>query len=99
MSHLRPCILLLAGALAAQAQMFHSPERTPARTFPIMAWGGAPSQPEQLKLMREAGLNAAGFCRVDDADKVRDAGLSCFVTDKRVNGYDWSNLPPEPEIR
>ena len=79
--------------------MFHSPERTPARTFPIMAWGGAPSQPEQLKLMREAGLNAAGFCRVDDADKVRDAGLSCFVTDKRVNGYDWSNLPPDAEIR
>jgi hypothetical protein len=96
---MRRCILLLAGALTAQPQMFHSPERTPARTFPIMAWGGAPSQPEQLRLMREAGLNAAGFCRVDDADKVRDAGLSCFVTDKRVNGYDWSSLPPEPEIR
>jgi hypothetical protein len=96
---LKPCLLLAAGALAAWPQMFHNPERVPARTFPIMAWGGAPSQPEQLKLMQEAGLNAAGFCRVDDAAKVRDAGLACFVSDRRINGYDWTRLPPEAELR
>ncbi|MBI4877493.1 MAG: hypothetical protein HY822_22925 [Acidobacteria bacterium] len=90
---------ILVWGLAAQAQMFHNPDRAPARTFPIMAWGGAPSQPEQLKLMYEAGLNAAGFCRPDDAGKVRDAGLACFVSDRRVNGYDWSKLPPDAEIR
>ena len=98
-SRLRPCVLLLVGVLAAQSQMFHNPERVPARTFPIMAWGGAPSQPEQLTLMRDAGLNAAGFCRAEDAGKVRDAGLACFVSDKRINGYDWNKLPPEAEIR
>jgi hypothetical protein len=79
--------------------MFHNPERIQARTFPIMAWGGAPSQPEQLKLMYEAGLNAAGFCRTEDVGRVADAGLSCFVSDKRINGYDWGNMPPEAEIR
>jgi hypothetical protein len=79
--------------------MIHTPERAAARIFPIMAWGGAPSQPEQLKLMQEAGLNVAGFCRVDDAGKVRDAGLTCFVSDRRINGYDWTKLPPEPELR
>jgi hypothetical protein len=91
--------LFFGVALISQAQMFHDPPRVPARVFPIMAWGGAPSDPAQLKLMKEAGLNAAGFCRVEDAGKVRDAGLSCFISDKRVSGYDWANLPAEQEIR
>ncbi|MGH9630633.1 MAG: hypothetical protein ACRD7E_20160 [Bryobacteraceae bacterium] len=91
--------LFAGAALLAQPQMFHDPERVPARTFPIMAWGGAPSDPAQLKLMKDAGLNAAGFCRIEDAGKVNEAGLSCFVSDERVNGYDWANLPPEQEIR
>lgn len=92
-----PLITILT--TSCMLQMFHNPERVPARTFPIMAWGGAPSQPEQLRLMYEAGLNAAGFCRVEDAGKVKDAGLACFVSDRRVNGYDWSSLPPDAEIR
>ena len=96
---LRAAALILAGAAAAWPQMIHNPDRVPARTFPVMAWGGSPSQPEQLKLMHDAGLNASGFCRVDDAAKVRDAGLSCFISDKRVNGYDWSKLPSDSEIR
>ncbi len=92
-------ILPLAAALAAWPQQFHNPERVPARTFPVMAWGGAPSDPNQLKLMREAGLNGAGFCRVEDAGKVKDADLACFITDRRINGYDWSKLPDDAEIR
>jgi hypothetical protein len=92
-------LLVMAAALAAQPQMFHNPERVAARTFPIMAWGGAPSDPAQLTLMKEAGLNTAGFCRVEDAGKVNDAGLACFVSDKRVNGYEWSKLPSDEEIR
>lgn len=93
------CLLLLASALAAQAQIFHHPQPVDARTFPIMAWGASPSEPEQLKQMTEAGLNVAGFCPVEDVEKVRNAGLSCFVSDKRVNGYDWSRLPSDAEIR
>jgi hypothetical protein len=92
-------ILFLAGAMTLPAQQFHHPERVPARTFPIMAWGGAPSDPEQLKGMWEAGLNTAGFCRVEDAGKVRDAGLACFLSDRRINGYEWNKLPEEAEIR
>ncbi|HWR54230.1 MAG TPA: hypothetical protein VN428_24195 [Bryobacteraceae bacterium] len=96
---MRLAILLLAGALGALPQMVHNPERVSARAFPIMAWGGTPSDPTQLKVMNEAGLNVAGFCRPEDAGKVKDAGLACFVSDKRVNGYDWSRLPPERELR
>ena len=64
-----------------------------------MAWGDAPAEPEQLRGMREAGLNIAGFCRAEDLDKVRDAGLSCFVNDPRISAYDWQALPPDGEIR
>jgi hypothetical protein len=49
--------------------------------------------------MKEAGLNTAGFCRADDAGKVRDAGLSCFLSDRRVGGYDWSHVPSDGELR
>lgn len=91
--------LLAAAALSAQPHLFHNPERVPPRSFPIMAWGAAPSDLAQLKLMKEAGLNVAGFCRVEDIAKVNEAGLACFVSDKRVNGYDWNNLPSEQEIR
>ena len=64
-----------------------------------MAWGGAPSDPHQLQLMKEAGLNVAGFCTVQEAEQVRAAGLSCFVSDRRANGYDWQKMPPDDEIR
>jgi hypothetical protein len=93
------CTILAIAGPAIQAQMFHNPARVEAKTFPVMAWGGAPSDPEQLKLMKEAGLNVAGFCRVEDAGKVRDAGLTCFLSDKRINGYDWSKMPQESELR
>jgi hypothetical protein len=89
----------LAGALAAWPQMFHEPARVAAGAFSIMAWGTAPSEPARLAEMREAGLNLAGFCRPEDAAAVRDAGLSCFVRDKRVNGYDWRALPADAELR
>lgn len=92
------CLFLLAAAAPGQ-QQFHNPERVAAKTFPIMAWGGSPSDQAQLNLMKDAGLNASGFCRVEDVGKVQDAGLSCFVSDKRVNGYDWANMPSESEIR
>jgi len=91
--------LLILCACCAHAQMFHNPPPVEARAFPIMAWGGAPSDPEQLRLMREAGLNVAGFCRPDDVDKVRDAGLTCFVSDRRINGFDWKNMPPDADLR
>lgn len=64
-----------------------------------MAWGDAPSDVNQLRWMHDAGLNLAGFCRAADLDKIRDAGLSCFVSDPRISGYDWEKLPADTEIR
>ena len=84
---------------AAAAQQFPTLKPPAPKSFAIMAWGDAPSDIAQLRGMREAGLNIAGFCRAEDLGKVRDAGLACFVSDPRIGGYDWQALPPDSEIR
>jgi hypothetical protein len=90
---------LLSILTTAWAQQFRAPLPPAPKNFAIMAWGDAPSDPGQLRGMHDAGLNIAGFCRPQDLDKIRDAGLACFVSDPRINGYDWQALPPDSEIR
>lgn len=91
-----PISLLAASAFA---QDFAKPALVAAKDFPVMAWGGSPSDPGVLKGMREAGFNISGFCAAKDLDRVHAAGLMCFVSDGRINGYPLLNLPPEAEIR
>jgi hypothetical protein len=55
-----------------------------------MAWGSSPSSLDQLRGMKEAGLNVSSFCRAEDLDKVRAAGLTCFVRDEWINAH----VPP-----
>lgn len=93
-------VFILAAAVgAAHAQDFHQPPAVSPREFALMAWGGTPSDPNQLYWMRQAGLNISGFCSPDQLDKVRAAGLSCFVTDPRANNYNWAQMPDEKKIR
>jgi len=70
--------VLLAPAVLAEGWT-HQPVHVSAREFPIMAWSGSPSEIENLRLMKEAGLNLSGFCRVEELDAGRDAGLMCIV--------------------
>lgn len=98
MRHLR-LVLLAALSWNASGQAIYNPEPPPPERFAIMAWGRSPSEPELLRGMKEAGLNISGFCRLEDIELVRQAGLACFVSDKRINGYDWERLPPEAELR
>ena len=88
-------IFLECPALFAQGQ----PPRAAPRDFAVMAWGNSPSDPAQLREMRDAGLNISGFCAPADLDRVHDAGLSCFVRDRRANGYQWDHLPDDSQIR
>ena len=85
--------------MMASASAVAPPRLASPRDFAVMAWDNAPSDPEQLRLMKEAGLNIAGFCAPQDVERVRAAGLACFVSDPRVNGYDWEKLPPDSEMR
>src|SRR5208283_2573621 len=86
--------VVAASALAATPPRFVNP-----RDFAIMPWDSSPSDPAQLQLMKEAGLNISGFCAPKDLPQVLVAGLACFVSDPRVNGYDWLKMPPDSELR
>ncbi|MGH9352025.1 MAG: hypothetical protein ACRD2G_07685, partial [Terriglobia bacterium] len=91
--------LLLWLAFPLRAQITYHPSPLSGREFPLMAWGDAPSDAARLRQMREAGLNIAGFCSLQDLQRVKAAGLSCFVSDSRVRGYDWKRMPPEGTLR
>jgi hypothetical protein len=84
---------------AARSQTMTQVKPVSPREFVIMAWGSSPTDPVQLAGMKEAGLNVSGFCRPEDLDHVKAAGLACFVDDSRVNDYDWEKLPADAELR
>jgi hypothetical protein len=84
---------------AARGQTVAQVKPVSPRDFVIMAWGSSPSDPGQLAGMKEAGLNVSGFCRPEDLERVKAAGLACFVADPRVNDYDWEKLPADAELR
>ena len=67
--------------------------------FPIMAWSGSPTDAESLRLMKEAGLNVTGFCKVEELEKVRDAGLACFVSDTSLGTFIARESATDAEIR
>jgi hypothetical protein len=90
-------VLLLLSPSFAQTP--HRPPPAAPKDFAVMAWGDSPSDPEQLRGMREAGLNISGFCRAEDLERVRAAGLTCFVSDKLVNRDSQRALPPDAQIR
>ncbi len=96
---MRSFTALMLSSLAAYGQGVHHPALVSPREFAVMAWGDSPSDPEQLKGMRDAGLNVSGFCRVDDLAKVNAAALSCFVSDQRVEDYNWRQMPSDGVIR
>jgi hypothetical protein len=92
------CALLLAAAFGA-VLLAQEPARVVPRDFAVMAWGNSPADEAQLRGMREAGLNISGFCAPAELNRVHDAGLSCFVRDRRINGYSWDRLPDEAQLR
>jgi len=98
--------VVLAGVLLALtyphgafSQEFGHPRLVSPQDFAVMPWDQAPSDPELLRGIKEAGMNIAGFCRPDDVERVRAAGLTCILQDSRLSQYDWNNLPPEDQIR
>jgi hypothetical protein len=96
--HRAICILILVTPLA-WPQNFGHPAPAAPKDFAVMAWGGSPSDPEQLRGMREAGLNISGFCRAQDLERVQAAGLTCFVRDPAIQRADALNLPPDEQMR
>src|SRR5262245_30740399 len=96
---LRNLSYLLLLAATASGQTGRHPKPAAPKDFAVMAWGNSPSDAEQLRGMREAGLNISGFCRPTDLPLVQAAGLTCFVRDSRIQGVDPLRVPSDDEIR
>jgi len=90
--------LLLSIPLAFSQTNFQ-PRSIAPKQFAVMAWGDSPSDADQLRGMKEAGLNISGFCRAEDLDRVKAAGLTCFINDPNLSGYTTNQLPPVAIMR
>ena len=91
-------LLFITGSLLVSQEPFHLQSIAP-REFALMAWGDSPSDPDQLRGMKEAGLNISGFCHAEDLDRVKAAGLTCFVNDPTLSSYAPDRLPPLATMR
>lgn len=99
--HLTACSILLVVGFAAPglAQRIFPEQRVPPEDFAVMGWGPASSDPQQIQWMKDAGLNIAGFARVSDLKAFAEGGLKVFLSDRRVNGYDFEQPLDEAEVR
>lgn len=83
----------------APGQRIFQEKRVPPEDFAVMSWGPTPADPQQIQGMKEAGINIAGSVRVEDLPLFERAGIKVFVTDRRVNGYDFEAPLDEAEVR
>ncbi len=95
----RPLLILLVVASTARGQQIYPEQRVPATDFAVMSWGSASADPTQLQWMKDAGLNVAGFGKVADLPAFEKAGIQVFVSDRRINGYDFEKPLDETEVR
>jgi hypothetical protein len=91
--------LLILLTPLAWPQTGRHPKPASPKDFAVMAWGSSPSDPDQLRGMRDAGLNISGFCRAQDLERVQAAGLTCFVSDPGIQRMDPLRLPSDEQMR
>ena len=94
-----PILLIVLLASLAWPQAGRHPNPAAPKDFAVMAWGSSPADPEQLRGMREAGLNISGFCRTQDLERVQAAGLTCFVRDPAIQRVDPLRAPADDQMR
>ncbi len=84
------CLTLAAwiSPAAALAQSDDIPDESPPlvapEQFPVFPWDVIKPSKAAYEEARACGFNLAGFVHVEDLDKVRDAGLKCFVSDPSI---------------
>jgi hypothetical protein len=93
--------LALSLALVGQvgAQGIYPEKRVDPSDFVVMNWGPPPADPQQLEWMKLAGLNVAGFVKLEDLPVFEKAGLKVWISDPRISGYDFENPLDEQEVR
>jgi hypothetical protein len=91
-------VISLAVSVTYPQQIFKEKRVAPTE-FAIMGWGSASPDPQQLQWMKEAGLNIAGFGRIADLPAYEKAGIQVFISDPRINGYDFEKPLDEATVR
>lgn len=86
-------LLVALGLLLASGYAYAAPAPADTNFFPIMAWNWVPKDRAVLETMREGGLTVAGFVKPEALNACRAAGLKAIVSDARVSGYNWSQVP------
>lgn len=90
-------ILLHCQLSLLPAQQVFQEQRVPSGEFAVMAWGPTPPDPQQIQWMKDAGINIAGFAEVKDLAAFERAGVQVFVSDARINGYNFEK-PLDPAL-
>lgn len=80
-------------------QQIFKEKRVAPTEFAVMGWGSASPDPQQLQWMKDAGLNIAGFGRIADLPAYEKAGIQVFISDPRINGYDFEKPLDEATVR
>jgi hypothetical protein len=92
-------LFITHGVRIGPAQRIFKEQRVSPRDFAVLSWGPPPPDSQQLQWMKDAGINIAGFARVKDLPVFEKAGLQVFVTDPRVNAYDFEKPLDEALVR
>ena len=82
----------------AQAPVFAQPAVPSAQQFALMTWDYVPTQDEQLRGMKDVGMNIAGMCTAADLPRVTAMGLRCLLDDPVMRGYDLAHLPSDEQM-
>jgi hypothetical protein len=92
-------LLLMSGSFPGYGQEIFREQRVSPSDFVVMSWGPAINDSRQIEWMKEAGINVAGFAGVKDLVVFERAGLQVFVSDPRINGYDFEKPLDEGLLR
>jgi hypothetical protein len=92
-------ITVLLSISVMYPQQIFKEKRVAPTEFAVMGWGSASPDPQQLQWMKEAGLNIAGFGRIADLPAYEKAGIQVFISDPRINGYDFEKPLDEAMVR
>lgn len=92
-------VMIALVALVSYPQQIFKEQRVAPADFAVMGWGEASPDPQQLQWMKDAGLNIAGFGSIADLPAYEKAGIQVFVSDPRINGYDFEKPLDEAVVR
>jgi hypothetical protein len=69
-----------------------------AQQFALMTWDYVPTQDDQLRGMKEVGMNIAGMCTASDLPRVKVMGMRCLLDEPVLRGYDLAHLPSDEQM-